>query len=58
MEELGPVTRVNDDLASHDEAILIQLSNVLAYSQVIIKFCKVREKHPLIPNSASEEQKS
>lgn len=56
MEELGPVTRVNDDLASHDEAILIQLSNVLAYSKFIIKFCKVKETHQIIPNSASEVQ--
>ena len=35
--ELGAVTGVHGHLTSHDEAILKQLSNVLAYPKVIIK---------------------
>ena len=40
MVELGPVSGVHGDLTSHDEAILVQLSNVLACRKFIIKFCK------------------
>jgi hypothetical protein len=39
VELLGPVAGVDVDLTSHDQAILIQLSNVLACTKFIIKFC-------------------
>lgn len=45
--ELGAVTGVHGHLTSHDEAILKQLSNVLAYTKVIIKFCKLKSDTPI-----------
>ena len=46
MVKLGPVAGVHGDLTSHDKAILKQLSNVLACSKIIIKFCNWKsERH-------------
>jgi len=42
--ELGSVAGVHGHLASHDQAILKQLSNVLACTKFIIKFCKLKER--------------
>ena len=39
VELLGPEAGVDVDLTSHDQAVLKQLSNVLACTKVIIKFC-------------------
>ena len=54
MVELGPVARVHGDLASHDEAVLKQLSNVLACSKFIIKFCDWKKRHTKSTNDAAE----
>ena len=45
MVELGPVSGVHGNLTSHDEAILVQLSNVLACRKFIIKFCDWKSEH-------------
>ena len=39
VELLGPEAGVDVDLTSHDQAVLKQLSNVLACTKFIIKFC-------------------
>jgi len=39
VELLGPEAGVDVDLTPHDQTILKQLSNVLACSKIIIKFC-------------------
>jgi len=56
--ELGPVAGVHGDLASHDEAVLKQLSNVLACSKFIIKFCDWKKRHTKTPPDRGRARRS
>lgn len=50
MVKLGAEAGVHGDLASHDEAVLEQLSDVLAYKMFRIKFRKLKSKRHTIPH--------